>query len=204
MHAVRVLVIDDQPHVRTAVCDVLRDLGVRDITEAGSGRGALTLVNAPGAHFDLILCDLHMPERDGIEVIRSFAALGVDAAVVIMSVEQERVIEIAGTLASQQGLRMLGTIQKPVTADHLAPILHLVAQEYPAVPLKGASAPEAEIGDAFQRGELQLFYQPKIALRSRRVAGVEALILSSTVASSTAVTAVFRCRHPVTSMPCTA
>jgi EAL domain-containing protein (putative c-di-GMP-specific phosphodiesterase class I)/CheY-like chemotaxis protein len=176
MRAVRVLVIDDQPHVRTAVCDVLRDLGVRDITEAGSGRGALTLVNAPGAHFDLILCDLHMPERDGIEVIRSFAALGVDAAVVIMSVEQERVIEIAGSLASQQGLRMLGTIQKPVTADHLAPILHLVAQAKPAVLVEDASAPEAEIGDAFQRGELQLYYQPKIALRSRRLAGVEALI----------------------------
>ena len=132
MNAVRVLVIDDQPQVRTAVCDVLRDLGVSDITEAGSGRSALSLVNAPGVRFDLILCDLHMPERDGIEVIRSFAALGVDAAMVIMSVEQDRVIEIAGTLASQQGLRLLGTIRKPVTPENLAPILYRVAHATPA------------------------------------------------------------------------
>lgn len=176
MTTVRVLVIDDQPEVRSAVCDVLRDLGVSDITEAGSGRSALTLVNAPGEHFDLILCDLQMPDRDGIEVIRSFAALGIDAAVVIMSVEQERVIEIAGTLASLQGLRMLGTIRKPVTADNLSPILQLVAQAKPALRLETASAPEADIGEAFVRRELQLFYQPKIVLRSRQVAGVEALI----------------------------
>ena len=91
----RVLVIDDQPQVRASVCDVLRELGVSTIAEAGSGRSALALVGAPEAHFDLILCDLRMPDRDVIEVIRSFAALGVEAAVVIMSVEDDRVIEAA-------------------------------------------------------------------------------------------------------------
>jgi EAL domain-containing protein (putative c-di-GMP-specific phosphodiesterase class I)/AmiR/NasT family two-component response regulator len=176
VHTLRVLVIDDQPQVRTAVCEVLRDLGVSDVTEAGSARSALTLVNTPGPHFDLILCDLRMPERDGIEAIRAFAALGVDAAVVIMSVEDDRVLEIAGTLATLQGLRMLGTIQKPVTAGNLAPILHLVAQEKPAERLDAAPAPEGDLGDAFVRRELQLFYQPKIALRSWKIAGVEALI----------------------------
>lgn len=176
MNTVRVLVIDDQRQVRAAVCEVLRDLDVREIIEAGSGRAALTLVAAPGAHFDLILCDLRMPERDGIETIRAFAALGVEAAVVIMSVEEDRVIEIAGTLASLQGLLMLGTMQKPVTAAKLAPILKLVSEQRPVTHPDAASAPEGDIGDAFLRRELQLFYQPKIELRSNRVAGVEALV----------------------------
>ncbi len=173
---VRVLVIDDQRQVRTAVCDVLRTLGIADITEAGSARSALTQVTASEAPFDLILCDLRMPERDGIEVIRAFAALGVESAVAIMSVENDRVIEIAGTLASLQGLRMLGTIQKPVTVQNLAPILDLVFETRPVAHPESTSAPEGEIGDAFLRRELRLFYQPKIELRSNRIAGVEALI----------------------------
>lgn len=171
----RVLVIDDQPQVRASVCDVLRELGVSTIAEAGSGRSALALVGAPEAPFDLILCDLRMPDRDGIEVIRSFAALGVEAAVVIMSVEDDRVIEIAGTLASLQGLRLLGTIHKPVNAQNLAPILDLVFDAKPAA-YAAVAAPESEIGDAFLLNQLRLFYQPKIELRSRRVAGAEALI----------------------------
>jgi CheY-like chemotaxis protein len=49
----RVLVIDDQPPVRAAVCEVLRELGVSDVTVASSARSALTLVTASTGHFDL-------------------------------------------------------------------------------------------------------------------------------------------------------
>ena len=172
----RVLVIDDQAPVRTSVCEVLRELGVLDITEANGGRSALKLVTAAEVPFDLILCDLRMPERDGIEAIRAFAALGITSAVVIMSVEADRVIEIAGTLASLQGLRLLGTIQKPVSADNLAPLLHRASDAVPPVRAGTARAPVGDIGDAFLRHQLHLHYQPKIELRSRRLIGVEALI----------------------------
>ncbi len=172
----RVLVIDDQAPVRTSVCDVLRELGVGTIVEASNGRRALALVAEPETCFDLILCDLRMPEHDGIEALRAFAALGIEAAVVIMSVEEDRVIEIAGTLASLQGLHLLGTVRKPVTVENLAPLLHRVFAERPAVWANAASAPEDEIGDAFLRRELEMFYQPQVDARSRRLVGVEALI----------------------------
>ena len=172
----RVLVIDDQAPVRRAICGVLHELGVAHVAEAGSGQNALQLVNAPGAQFDLILCELRMPGRDGIETIRTLAAAGVQSAVVIMSVEDERVIEIAGTLTSLRGLRLLGTIRKPVTREHLAPIVERARETRAAGPTRSASAPAGGLADAFVRHELQLFYQPKIALRRRQVAGVEALV----------------------------
>src|ERR1035437_412228 len=124
----RVLVIDDQSQVRTFARKVLLTMGITNVTEAEDGRDALAAVTQPGAWFDLILCDLQMPERDGIETIRSFGALGLESAIAIMSVEEARVIETAGMLAEVQGLRMLGTIAKPVTAEKLEPILKRLRQ----------------------------------------------------------------------------
>lgn len=174
--ALRVLVIDDQSPVRAAVCDVLREIGVHDITEANSGRSALHAVTTAERPFDLILCDLRMPERDGIEAIRAFAALGVTSAVILMSVETDRVIEIAGTLASLQGLHLLGTIQKPVSAAKLEPLLHGVFDALRAERTGTLQAPDHELGDAFLKNQLELYYQPQIELRSRRLIGVEALV----------------------------
>ena len=101
--SLKVLVIDDQSHVQNWVRKVLEHAGVVDIREAADGGEALAAVTQPGAWFDLILCDLQMPGRDGIETIRAFAALGLESAIAILSVEEERVIETAGMLAEVQG-----------------------------------------------------------------------------------------------------
>src|ERR1019366_3897491 len=88
--SLKVLVIDDQSHVRNWVRTVLTNAGVVQVTEAADGGQAFAAVTRPGAWFDLILCDLRMPERDGIETIRAFAALGLESAIAIMSGEEER------------------------------------------------------------------------------------------------------------------
>ncbi len=172
----RVLVIDDQLHVRHWVRTVLKSMGITDVAEAGDGREALAAVTKPGNVFDLILCDLRMPERDGIETIRAFAALGLEAAIAIMSIEEERVIETAGMLAEVQGLHVLGTIPKPLTSEKLEPLLRRLRD----VPTKASGdavmAPEEDLKQAFANGELMLLYQPKIWMRSGRFAGVEALV----------------------------
>src|ERR1035437_1155492 len=117
--ALKVLVIDDQRHVRNSVGPWLPSAGVVQVPEAADGGQAFAAVTRPGAWFDLILCDLRMPERDGIETIRAFAALGLESAIAIMSGEEERVVETASMLAELQGLRILGTIAKPLTREKL-------------------------------------------------------------------------------------
>jgi EAL domain-containing protein (putative c-di-GMP-specific phosphodiesterase class I)/ActR/RegA family two-component response regulator len=172
----RVLLIDDQSHVRTFVRHVLNSVGITDITDAEDGREALAAVTRPGGWFDLILCDLRMPERDGIETIRTFGSLGLESAVVIMSGEEERIVETAGMLAEVQGLRMLGTLAKPVTAEKLEPILKRL-RELPGAPAdETVQAPARDFPNAFARTELFLVYQPKIVMRTGKFAGVEALV----------------------------
>jgi EAL domain-containing protein (putative c-di-GMP-specific phosphodiesterase class I) len=173
---VRVLVVDDQSHVRTWVREILKRMGIDHVTEAEDGREALAAVTKPGAWFDLILCDLQMPEKDGIETIRSFGALGLESAIAIMSIEDERIIETAGMLAEVQGLRMLGTIPKPVTEEKLEPILERM-REVPGHRVNDAVlAPEKDFKNAFKRTELFFLYQPKVWMRSGKFGGVEALV----------------------------
>jgi len=123
-----------------------------------------------------VLCDLRMPERDGIETIRAFAALGLESSIAIMSVEEERIIETAGMLAEVQGLRLLGTVAKPLTREKLEGLFRKMTQgtEQEAQDVK--AAPEGDLANAFVRQELQLVYQPKIAMRTGKFAGVESLV----------------------------
>jgi EAL domain-containing protein (putative c-di-GMP-specific phosphodiesterase class I)/FixJ family two-component response regulator len=171
----RVLVIDDQAEVRTWVRGVLKRMGVTDVTEAANGHDAIATVTA-GGWFDLILCDLQMPVRDGIETIRAFAALGLESAIAIMSVEEERVIEAAAMFANLQGLRMIGVIPKPVTAEKLKPILDRLADAPSQRVEDSVVAPAADFANAFARAELVFFYQPKVWTQTGELAGVEALV----------------------------
>jgi EAL domain-containing protein (putative c-di-GMP-specific phosphodiesterase class I)/AmiR/NasT family two-component response regulator len=174
--SLKVLIIDDQSHVRNWVRTVLKNAGVTDVTEAANGGEAMAAVTQPGAWFDLVLCDLRMPERDGIETIRAFAALGLESAFAIMSVEEERVIETAGMLAEVQGLRMLGTVAKPLTAEKLDVLFAKMRDVAPLRDVTAKMAPEGDLTNAFVRQEFQLVYQPKIWMRTGKFAGVESLI----------------------------
>ncbi|MBI2059945.1 MAG: response regulator [Nitrospirae bacterium] len=62
----RLLVVDDDIEIRTAVCELLRPLGF-SIHEEGTVEGALRYVR--GSPPDLILLDLHLPDRSGNDVV---------------------------------------------------------------------------------------------------------------------------------------
>lgn len=172
----RVLIIDDQQVARQWVIGVLGTYGIEKVVEASSARAAIQAVTERGAQFDLILCDLRMPGKDGIETIRSLASLGLECAVAILSVEDERVIESAGLLASLRGLNLVGAVSKPLTAEKLELILAKAREAaHPKASVR-FDITEAELGDAFARGELEVYFQPQIHMYSGECAGAETLL----------------------------
>lgn len=62
----RILIVDDEPHIRRILRFLLEQKGYR-VEEAGNGRQALEIIRLADPP-DLVLLDLMMPEMDGFEV----------------------------------------------------------------------------------------------------------------------------------------
>jgi len=66
----RILVVDDDADVRELIKLALAGQG-HDVASVASGRAALEQLAQHA--YDLIVCDLHMPDRDGPAVYRALA-----------------------------------------------------------------------------------------------------------------------------------
>jgi two-component system response regulator AtoC len=78
----RVLVVDDEPGLRQSLGLLLTDAGYT-VTAEQNGRRALE--RATAEPFDLVLCDVRMPEMDGLTFLRSYRQRGGGALVIVMS-----------------------------------------------------------------------------------------------------------------------
>src|SRR4029453_6944446 len=77
-----VLIVDDEPAIRTSLRGVLEDEGYR-VTAAASGADALAAVADDG--HDLVFLDIWMPGMDGLETLTELRRLRPDATVVMIS-----------------------------------------------------------------------------------------------------------------------
>ena len=78
----KVLVVDDEPGLRQSLGLLLTDAGYA-VTAEQNGRRALDRAIAEA--FDLVLCDVRMPEMDGLTFLRQYRQRGGSALVIVMS-----------------------------------------------------------------------------------------------------------------------
>ena len=78
----RVLVVDDEESVRDALARFLRSRGFEAVT-ADSGAAALARLSQES--FDIMLCDVRMPEMTGLEVVPRALQLNADIAVLMLT-----------------------------------------------------------------------------------------------------------------------
>ena len=172
-----VLVVDDDPVVLMQMTQMLRGLGVREVLTARNGVEAMHLVGRRRQAIDVVVCDLNMPEMDGVEMIRRFGQSNFGGALILMSGADEQILSTVGKLASLQGLAVLGQIHKPVTPQAMSDLLRktLVAPvNRPAVRPGAVLTPEA-IRDGIALGEFLVWLQPKVDAVTLLPIGVEAL-----------------------------
>ena len=78
----RILIVDDEAPLRQSLSLLLAESGYRVETE---GNPVQALARAEAEAFDLILCDVRMPEMDGLSFLRRYRASGGGALMVMMS-----------------------------------------------------------------------------------------------------------------------
>lgn len=66
-----IMTVDDSASIRQMVRFTLEDAGYT-VLEAGDGQEAVTLLDGRTCH--MVITDLHMPNKDGIEVIKHIRA----------------------------------------------------------------------------------------------------------------------------------
>jgi two-component system, chemotaxis family, chemotaxis protein CheY len=78
----KILIIDDDPLVRSVIARVLRLEG-HDLLVAVDGRRGVELFQSE--HPELVITDIIMPEKEGLETIREIRAISPEAKIIAMS-----------------------------------------------------------------------------------------------------------------------
>jgi len=78
----RILVIDDDESVRLTV-KVMLEAGGYDVALATDGEDGIRQFQAE--QFDLVLCDVFMPRKEGLETVRELRSLSTDTPIITMT-----------------------------------------------------------------------------------------------------------------------
>ena len=113
----RVLVLDDDRFMLEMLKDMLQSIGVREVYTEATTRHALSTLaeQAP----DMLICDLALPDMDGIEFLQAAAEQGFRGGVILLSGMDSGVRDAAGELARVLGLRVAGIFCKPIALNQL-------------------------------------------------------------------------------------
>jgi DNA-binding NtrC family response regulator len=107
-----VLVIDDESAMRDYMRYVLEAAGYR-VVEASNGREGIAILGS--RQVDLMITDLVMPEKEGIETIISIRTQNPKLPIIAMSgvLNSDTYLKVAGRLGAH------GTLQKPFKKEHV-------------------------------------------------------------------------------------
>lgn len=173
----RIMVLDDDPFMLKLIAHTLESRGYGAVTVRDSARAALASLASPADVPDVIIMDLNMPEMDGVEFARGLVERHYAGGLILMSGEDDRVLHTAEKLIKAHSLSLLGRLDKPVDAEKMGALLATSVppqQRMPRVEKKGYAADEVRA--AIANGELVNYYQPKVALATGDVVGVESLV----------------------------
>jgi CheY-like chemotaxis protein len=93
------------------------------VQSAGDGSQGLQMLRNMQPAPDLMLCDIFMPQKDGIEFVMDLAKLGYQGGLILITGGAPSMMEAAAGIAAASGLRLLGTLQKPLSDTALISVL---------------------------------------------------------------------------------
>ena len=174
------LVADGDARLRKSLSGVLGGLGATQVTEVPDGHAAMRCFQdtyAPGVNIAIV--DIGLAGLDGLELIRNLAAMNCRARVIIIGALDNNLLFTIETMAQAYGVELLGTLAKPVHEQPLRELIqHYTPPPPPPPPPPSVRQPSpafsfAQIGQGLQARQFEPYFQPKIALDTGHIKGLE-------------------------------
>jgi len=171
-------VLDDEPNVGAFVCEALQSTGylARQFSHP-----APFYAEVKASPPDLIVLDLALGQSDAVEVIRHLDGLRYQGTVLLISGRDETVLDEITRIGRSHGLAMLPPLHKPFRVQAFKARLKEAAVEVaapagPRAPETAAARGKVDLEEALRKNWLELWYQPKVELKSFAVCGAEGLL----------------------------
>ena len=123
------LVVDDDEFSREILRKNLLQMGVAEVALASNGLDGVAvldrLVNTP----DFLICDIFMPDMDGIEFIAELSRRNYSGGLILMTGVNLDMLDVALDIATLHGLRVLGCFTKPLKRELLRQALGLTSPD---------------------------------------------------------------------------
>ena len=173
-------VIDDEDGICKFVAMTLDTLGVKAESFLSAEKAIASLDHG---HPDFVFLDIALGRSDAIDVIRTLGQKRYNGAVQLMSGSDALLLDDVRRIGARHGLNMRPPLQKPMRMEVIRQAITAAPFDcQPETTLTLLPTIRLGLDDALANGWLELWYQPKIDLRTKAITGVEGLI---------------RCRHPV-------
>lgn len=115
-----VLIVDDDPFFHVVLSQMLGVLGITDIHSAHDGRQALRMLQSVARPGDFLICDVYMPELDGLEFMNALSSRQYPGRILLVSGLDPTMLDLSRLIATQNGLRVAGAFVKPLALEQLA------------------------------------------------------------------------------------
>ncbi len=159
-------VVDEEPSIRHFLSLILHGAGV-DTVEFPDGSTMRKAVEArPPA---LVFHNISLESTDAIELVIALGRLKYRGAVQLMSARGAAVLEHVKGIGAQHKLNMMPVLKKPFETDTIIKIIQELKLGMPP-----AVAARLVLDDCIKNKWIEFWYQPKIALRKKQLAGAEA------------------------------
>jgi len=136
----RVLIAEDEALIRLDLAEMLREEGYEVVGEAGDGQEAVEL--AERLRPDLVIMDVKMPRRDGIDAASEIAAKRIAPIVVLTAFSQRELVERARDAGA------MAYLVKPFSITDLIPAIEVAVSRFSEI-----SALEQEVATLSDRLE---------------------------------------------------
>lgn len=172
-----VLVIEDDEFQRHIMSRILESIGIASVLHAGNGKEALEIIRGVNSKpIEVAICDLNMPEMDGMEFLRHLGQGGHNISVILTSALDAKLLSSVGRMTKLYGIKLLGIMEKPIQLSDLEALLakHDNSSFLHEGPKQNTYSLK-EIMEGVESDQFEPYFQAKVDLGSGRLVGAEAL-----------------------------